>query len=234
MIGAAAELDLWTLLAYGPLSAEELTAKLDSDLRATAMLLDAVAALGLLEKRDGRYSLPPELRDWLVEDGADTILPMLRHATSILRGWAQLAWTVKGGIPMPRPSSIRGPRADVDSFIAAMHSVSGPMADELVAKLGPPRFERLLDVGGASGTWTIALLRAAPGATAAIFDVPQAIAQAERRLAAEGLAERVTLVPGDFYCDELPGGTDFAWVSAICHQHSRQKNRELFAKAFRA
>lgn len=233
-IGAAAELDVWSLLADGPLSVEEVAGRLGSDLRATAMLLDAVAALRLLEKRDGRYAVPPELRDWLVEGGADTVLPMLQHAANILRGWSLLAWTVKGGIPMPRPASIRGPRADIDSFIAAMHSVSGPLADELVRKLGPPKFKRLLDVGGASGTWTIALLRAAPDATAALFDLPEAIEQAGRRLAAAGVSDRVTLVPGDFYRDELPRGADFAWVSAICHQHSRRENRELFAKVFRA
>ena len=44
----------------------------------------------------------------------------------------------------------------------------------------------------------------------------------------------MSLAAGDFYVDELPQGADFAWVSAICHQHSRQHNRELFAKVFRA
>ena len=44
----------------------------------------------------------------------------------------------------------------------------------------------------------------------------------------------MTLVAGDFYLDQLPAGADFAWVSAICHQHSRRHNRELFTKVFRA
>lgn len=234
VIGAAAELDAWTALADGPLSAEQFAERLDCDTRATAMLLDAVAAIGLLEKDAGRYGVPAELRDCLVEGGRDTILPMLRHAANIMRGWSQLAWTVKGGIPMPRPSSIRGPRADIDSFIAAMHTVSGPVADEVVRRLDPPKFNLLLDVGGASGTWTLALLRAMPDAAAVIFDLPEAIAQAEQRLADSEFAERVTLVAGDFYRGELPEGADFALVSAICHQHSRQKNRELFAKVFRS
>ena len=34
--------------------------------------------------------------------------------------------------------------------------------------------------------------------------------------------------------DRLPGGADFAWVSAICHQHSRRHNRGLFVKVWRA
>jgi ubiquinone/menaquinone biosynthesis C-methylase UbiE len=234
VLGAAAELDVWSILAERPLTAEELTERLDADLRAVQTLLDAVAALGLLEKRDGRYGVPPELSDWLTETGRDTILPMLRHAIGICRGWSQLAWTVKAGIPAPRPASIRGPAADRASFIAAMHSVSSPMADDLVAQLKPLKFRHLLDVGGASGTWTLALLRAVPTATATIFDLPDAIEQARRRLADTEFLSRVTLVPGDFYTDELSGGADFAWLSAICHQHSRRHNRELFAKVFRA
>jgi len=234
VLGAAAELDVWTALGDRSLTAEELTEKLGANLRATAMLLDAAAALQLLDKRDGRYSVPPELRDWLVEGGRDTVLPMLRHATGILRGWSQLAWTVKGGIPAPRPASIRGPAADRAAFIAAMHTVSGPMADDLVAQLGPPKFRRLLDVGGASGTWTVAFLRAVPAATATIFDLPDAIEQARARLAGTEFESRVTLAAGDFYVDDLPAGADFAWVSAICHQHSRRHNRELFAKVYQA
>ena len=212
------------------LTAEQMAAKLGCDPRATAMLLDAVAALGLLEKHDGRYSVAADLRGWLVEGSAESVLPMLQHLMSVLRGWSQLAWVAKAGIPAPCQSSIRGPVADRASFIAAMHAVSGPMADELVQRLGPPKFRRLLDVGGASGTWTLAFLRAVPDATATIFDLPDAIEQARGRIAATQFAGRVKLTAGDFYVDDLPDGADFAWVSAICHQHSRRHNRELFAK----
>ncbi len=115
-----------------------------------------------------------------------------------------------------------------------MHSISGPVADELVTKLGPLSFRHLLDVGGASGTWTLAFLRAWPGTTATIFDLPDAIQQARQRLAGSEFAGRVSLVAGDFYRDELPQGADFAWVSAIVHQHARQHNRELYGKVYRA
>jgi hypothetical protein len=234
VIGAAAELDLWTVLGGQSLTAEQMAENLRCDPRATAMLLDAVAAIGLLEKRDGLYSVSPKLRGWLVEGSPETLLPMLQHSMCILRGWSQLAWVTKAGMPPPRQPSIRGPAADRASFIAAMHAVSGPMADDLVRRLGPPKFRHLLDVGGASGTWTLAFLRAVPAATATIFDLPDAIEQARGRLAGSEFAGRVTLAAGDFYADNLPTGTDFAWVSAICHQHSRRHNRELFVKVQKA
>jgi SAM-dependent methyltransferase len=234
VVGAAAELDIWTALGNQSLTAAQLADQLGCDLRAVSMLLDAVAALDLLEKRQEQYSVPPELRSWLIENGPESVLPMLRHFANLVRGWSQLAWTVKAGTPAPRQVSIRGAADDRASFIAAMHSISGPMADELVARLGPLKLRHLLDVGGASGTWTLAFLRAVPGATATIFDLPDAIQQAKQRLAGTEFDPRVTLAAGDFYLNQLPGGADFAWVSAICHQHSRRHNRDLFAKVYKA
>lgn len=234
VLGAAAELDVFTKIGGRSVSAEGLAEELHADLRALTILLDALAALGLLEKSAGRYTVPAELRPLLTAGTPETLLPMVLHNMNVLRGWAQLAWVVKAGIPAPRTASIRGPQADRDAFVAAMHSISGPIADQVVARLQPVRFTHLLDVGGASGTWTLALLRAVPGATATLFDLPDAIAQARQRLAQSELADRVTLVAGDFFVDELPTGADFAWVSAIIHQHGRPENRELFAKVFRA
>jgi SAM-dependent methyltransferase len=234
VLGAAAELDIFSILATRQLSAADLAKRLGTDLRATKMLLDALAALGLLQKHEAVYAVPADLRPLLGDGTPQTVLPMVLHNMNIMRSWAQLARVVKSGQPAPRQASIRGAEADRAAFIAAMHSISGPMADDLVAHLGPPRFEHLLDVGGASGTWTLAFLRAMPGATATIFDLPDAIQQARQRLARSEFAPRVKFVPGDFYSDELPRGADLAWVSAIAHQHSREHNQELYAKVHTA
>ena len=234
IIGAAAELDLWTVIGDRALSVEEIATALDADRRGTRILLDAVAALGLLDKEDERYRVAPELRPVLSADSPQSILPMLHHQMNLVRSWSQLARIVKEGVVPPCEASIRGAEADRASFIAAMHVVSGPIAPQVVAKMQPLEFRHLLDVGGASGTWTIAFLEAVKDARATIFDLPDGIEQARARFAAGPLADRVDFAAGDFYQDELPSGADFAWVSAIIHQHAREDSRELFAKTYRA
>lgn len=234
VLGAAAELDLFSLLAAEPSTAAGVAERIGGDRRCTEVLLDALVALCLLDKTGGVYSLPVPLQPLLTEGGEETALPMILHRMNILRGWAQLAWTAKRGGPCPRPASVRGPEADRAAFVAAMHSASGPIADAVISRWGPPPFRHLLDVGGASGTWTLALLRAMPQAKATLFDLADAVEQARQRVAASDMGERIELVAGDFYQDELPGGVDLVWISAIVHQHSRRHNRELFAKAFRA
>jgi predicted O-methyltransferase YrrM len=157
-------------------------------------------------------------------------LAMAQHQANCLRNWAQLAAVVKHGRPAPRVPSIRGGEADYAAFIEAMDNVAGTTAPGLVAALQPLNFTHLLDVGGASGTYTIAFLRAHPAARATLFDLPQVMSQARQRLQSAGLLPRVTLVPGDYNVDPLPAGADLAWVSAIVHQNSRPQNQSLFRR----
>jgi predicted O-methyltransferase YrrM len=159
---------------------------------------------------------------------------MVRHLSNCLSRWAQLATVTQNGGPAERSPSIRGEEADLAAFIGGMHNLSAPFADEVVGRLKPFEFSHLLDIGGASGTWTMAFLKAAPEAKATLFDLPPVISMAEKRLGEAGFAEKVTLVAGDYNVHELPKGADLAWLSAICHQNSREQNRELFAKTHRA
>jgi SAM-dependent methyltransferase len=234
VITAGADLDLFTVLAPAPLTADELAARTASDPRALLVLLDALTALELLTTRGGRYEVPAQVAQLLTADSPVNVLAGIRHQANCLRRWDQLARVVQTGRPARREPSVRGEAGDCESFIGAMNSFSGPMLVPTVERLSPLRFQRLLDIGGASGTWTIAFLRAVPEATAVLFDQPQVLPLARDRLARAGLADRVSLVAGDFDKDELPGGADFAWLSAIVHQNSRAQNRVLYRKIFSA
>ena len=228
VITAAADLDLFTALGDKPTTAGRLAQRIEADPRATAVLLDALAALELLVKRGELYEVPADIGELLSGDSPTNVLAGVRHQGNCLRRWDQLARVVQTGQPARREPSIRGEAGDCESFISAMDSFSGPMVSQIVERLSPLRFQRLLDIGGASGTWTIAFLRAVPEATAVLFDLPQVIPLARERLARAGLADRVSLVAGNFDTDELPGGADFAWLSAIAHQNSRTQNRFLY------
>lgn len=234
VITAAADLDLFTALGKKPATAGQLAQRIAADPRATAVLLDALAALGLLSKKGDRYEVPAGVAELMMEDSPANVLAAVRHQGNCLRRWDQLARVVQTGEPARREPSIRGEAGDCESFIGAMNSFSGPMAAQIVERLTPLRFQRLLDIGGASGTWTIAFLRAVPEATAVLFDLPQVIPLARARLVRAGLGDRVSLVAGDFYTDDLPGGVDFAWLSAIAHQNSRGQNRVLYRKIWSA
>jgi hypothetical protein len=226
---AAAEIDLFNALSDSPLSAAQISSKLGTDPRGTTILLDALAALEVISKRSTHYSAGPAIRRLLTEKGQGSVLAMVQHQANCLRRWGQLARVVKTGKPAERAPSIRGEAGDQASFITAMDNISGPLAPVVVSQIGLLEFEHLLDVGGASGTWTIAFLQAHPDATATIFDLPDVLPMAQDRITNAGLADRVQFAAGDFLADPLPKGVDLAWLSAIVHQNSREQNRRLFA-----
>jgi precorrin-6B methylase 2 len=230
---AAAELDVFTILDAAPVAGEELARRLSADARASVVLLDALASMDLLEKRDGGYSVPADLVPILTEAGESSILGTLRHQGNCMRCWGQLAKVVLTGRPC-REESVRGSAADIESFIRAMNEISGRIAAALVKSIGPLQFTHLLDIGGASGTWTILFLQLYPGAKATIFDLPEVISMAAGVAAAPGMAGRIRLAAGDYNTDEFPPGADLAWVSAIVHQNSRDQNRGLFRKVIAA
>jgi precorrin-6B methylase 2 len=234
VLTAAADLDVFSRLYEKPMTAHTLATGLNIDLRAITILLDALVAMELLIKRDNLYGVPDEIVDLLVETSPKNILPMVRHLGNCLRRWAQLSEVVQTGNPAERKPSIRGRAADQAAFIGAMQNISEPVADMVIKRLKPLKFDHLLDVGGASGAWTIALLRAVSQAKATLFDLPPVIPMAKKNIAEDGLHDRVTFVEGDFYIDDLPGGADLAWLGAICHQNSREQNRILFTKVHQA
>ena len=234
VLTAAADLDVFSPLYEKPMTAEVLASELGTNPRATTILLDALVALELLTKQDSYYSVPEDVAELLTEKSANNILPMVRHMSNCLRRWAELSEVTQSGKSAECGPSFRGRAANQADFIGAMHNISLPIADEVVKRLLPLKFDHLLDIGGASGTWTIAFLRVVPEARATLFDLPPVISMAEQRFAEAGLGDRVALVGGDFYTDDLPDGADLAWLGAICHQNSREQNRAIFTKVHKA
>ncbi len=231
---AAAELDVFARLQEAPQTVEALGHALQSDPRATRVLLDALVSLQVIDKKGDRYSIPASVADLLTEKGSHSALAMAQHQANCLRRWAQLAQVVKTGKPATRTPSIRGEAGDIASFIGAMQDVSAPLAHQVIQPLAKFAFTHLLDIGGASGTWTLAFLRTRSRLTATLFDLPEVIPMARERLSQEGYLDRARLVPGNFYSDPLPSGADAAWISAIAHQNSRAQNRQLFKKTYQA
>ncbi len=247
VLAALAELDLGTLLLThdNSLAAAELARLAQADTRAITVLMDALVALGYCVKSgtdsESRYGVAAAYRELLDNRHPASYIPMMRHRACIMRNWARLAWTVRSGLPQESLPSLLGREQDRVSFIMGMNSVALRLAPRTVRALEDagvfatlPPAPRLLDVGGASGTYTVALLEHLPKATACLFDLPTGIRQAEKRFADSPLAGRVRLVSGDFTRDALPGPCDFAWVSAIIHQMDRAEARALYAKVWDA
>lgn len=231
---SGAEMNLFTVLTAVPLSAGEVAKRIGADLRALILLLDALVALGFLVKRGETYQCVPSASSFLSADAPDSVLPVVLHMANLWLRWSNLTGIVRGThVPDKEPVSSQDADA-LRAFIGTMDVIAGDLAPRMVAAVHPGSSRALLDVGGASGTYTLAFLQAIPEMKATLFDKPEVIEIARQCLGKAGILNRVTLIPGDFYQDELPHGHDLAFVSAIIHQNSPEQNLELFMKVFRS
>ncbi len=230
----AAELDIFSLLLDEPKSSEQLAIDLSSDPRATEMLLNALAALELLVKKDGAFRIRPGLEKALSSSSPETVIPLILHMGQLWEPWGELTDVVRKGKEEKKQDVMERDEKGIRAFIGAMHTIGRGMAADVVARLDLSDRQNLIDVGGGSGVYTIAMLHQAPDMHATIFDRPPVIEIAKEKIAKEGLAGRVALAPGDFYKDALPGGHDIALLSAIIHQNSPAQNVELYKNVFNA
>ncbi len=234
ILQSAAELNLFSILSDNARSAGEIAETISGDARALAVLLDALAAMGLLKKDGQAYVCDASVAPLLSDTSPQTVLPMVLHMASLWRRWSRLTDIAKG-VDEARDEFEFARNADeLRAFIGAMHSIGAPMAKQIVEAVNPVSARALLDVGGGSGTYTIAFLRAVPEMKATLFDLPEVIEMARARLQDEGLLDRVTLAGGSFYLQEIPSGHDLALISAIIHSNSPEENLELYRKVFRA
>ncbi|MBD3174273.1 MAG: methyltransferase domain-containing protein [Armatimonadia bacterium] len=230
----AAELDLFTILDDQPSSASRVADLLSGDLRALRMILDALVAMKLLAKSDGTYSCAEGIGPLLSAKSEESVLPMVLHMAGLYQSWGRLTQQAIGS-PAEHESPVGlDDYGRLKAFIGAMHVVSHDRAKLTAQEVDPRSEERLLDVGGASGTFVMAFIEQAPGMKATIFDRPAVVEMARERLGKAGLLGQVELVAGDYNIDELPQGHDLALLSAIIHQNSPEQNQDLYYKVFRA
>jgi ubiquinone/menaquinone biosynthesis C-methylase UbiE len=230
----AAEIDVFSLLLDTPKTSAQVSRELSSDRRATETLLNALVALGLLVKTEGSFRVKPGFERVLSSAASETVLPVIQHMAQLWDSWGRLTEIVRKGKVRRSIEALERDEAGVRAFIGAMHTIGLGLARGVVARLDLSGHRSMIDVGGGSGIYTIAVLQAAPEMSATLFDRPLVTEIARRKLAEEGLTGRVTLVNGDFYVDALPHGHDLALLSAIIHQNDSEQNVELYRKVFDA
>ncbi len=233
VILTGAELDIFTRLDLTSDTLSGLTKKTGFNRRALERLLDALAALGFLEKEKGVYSLT-EKGAVLSSRHVDSVLPMVLHMNSLWDTWGDLSRIVRKGTRGRRKHKDRRDPGTLAAFIGAMDVVGRDLSVELIESYDPGNCRKLLDVGGASGTYTIAFLRKHPMFKATIFDRDSVIPMARARIQKEGLTGRVDFAAGDFYRDDLPQSHDLVLLSAIIHQNDSGENIDLYRKSFNA
>ena len=228
------KLAVFSALADGANDHEAVAQRSGLDPRATAMLLDALAAIGLLEKSADRYVLTPFAADYLVRSAPGYLGHIIMHHHHLMESWAKLPEAVRSGAPV-RGSVSHGAGEEVrESFLMGMFNLASQLAPQIAARLDLSGRRRLIDIGGGPGTYAVHFCLKNPELAATIYDLPTSREFAEKVVTRFGLTERVTFHSGDFDTDAVPAGFDVAWLSHILHGEGEEGCRTILSKGVAA
>jgi len=231
---AGVKLDIFTLLDGAARTAAEVAKLGGCDQRGTAMLLDALTSLSLLEKHDDTYVSTPFAASALSKSSPGYMGHILMHHHHLMHGWSRLHEAVQNGGPV-RERVAHGDDAVVrESFLMGMFNLASLLAPRIAQSVDLSGRRRLLDLGGGPGTYAIHFCLANPEIVAVIYDLPTTRLFAEKTVARFELSSRISFTPGDFHADAIPAGFDVAWLSHILHADSPVACATLLRKAVAA
>lgn len=206
-------------------SALEVAKKLKTDLRATGILLDALAGIGLVIKsKDGRYRNASLSNRYLLKGTHHFQGDIIRHAANMWQNFSVLDEILKTG----RPARLS---FDHEAFILGMHNLTVLRTENLIKVLGLKGVDTMLDLGGGPGTNAIAMAK--KGVKATIFDLPATINIAKKVARREGV-KNINFISGDFHMDSIGLEYDLILVSQILHSFSAEEDMALLRKCMAA
>ncbi len=236
-IQVALKLGLFEALARRTLDADELAAAIGCNPRATALLANAMAALGLLAKHTGAFSLTPVSRRFLLTASPEYLGGMILFDEAIFPLWTRLEDSVRTGRPARPPDMFQGRPDQTSLFIRAMDTLVRARGDAVWAadNLEFSGIRAIADIGGGPGTYLLEFLRRHPGLRGAILDLPATLAVAREILNERdpAIAARIELIEYDYRSQELPAGFDAIFLSNIIHSEDEPTNRALIQRFYR-
>ncbi|MBI5025943.1 MAG: methyltransferase domain-containing protein [Nitrospirae bacterium] len=216
-----------------PQSVRTISKKLNTDLRATEILLDALAGLDLLKKKKDRYLNSPIASKFLVTGSPYYQGDIIRHADNLWKNWSCLDEVVKTGKPNRQAHN-------QDAFIRGMHNLASLKAKKVINAIGLKGVKTALDLGGGPGTYTMEMAK--KGISVTLFDRPETIEIARKvvnnaprpPLKLRGGEGGVKFIQGDFLCDDFGKGYDLIFISQVLHAYSEDDNIRILKESRRA
>jgi O-methyltransferase/methyltransferase family protein len=239
---SAVEMGVFTELAQHPEDLNTLQGRLGLHPRGARDFLDTLVALGLLDRRDGKYSNTPVTDLFLDRRKPSYIGGILEMANLRLYGfWGHLTEALRTGEPqnevrgggVPVFEALYADPARLRQFLAAMSGISRGAALAIAAKFPWENYRTFVDVGTAQGDTAVQIAFAHPHLKGTGFDLAQVGPIFEEYVEEQGLAARLSFAAGSFFEEPFPHA-DVVIMGHILHDWDLETKRMLIVKAYGA
>jgi hypothetical protein len=243
LTAAVCDFDLFGRLAERPKSFDELRADIGLAERPANVLFTVLRAMELLTLVDGNLGLTAVAREHLLSDSEFSVNGYIALAAES-PGVRAMAERLKTNAPAKQRQDDAGAayifREGIDSAMDEAESArrltlalagrAKNVAPHLAANVPLHDAKRLLDVGGGSGIYTIALLQRNPRLRAIVWDRAEVLKVAEEFGQEYSVADRLELMPGDMFADRVPADCDVVLLSNILHDWDVSECRALLKR----
>ena len=237
-IQTALKLGIFEALDSKPLNWQALAGAIHCDGRATMLLANALAGVGLLSKNAAEYGLSDGARKFLLAGSPEYLGGMILFDEALWSTWGKLDQSIRSGQPARAPDMYQSTPDETERFIRAMDSLVRARGDAIwtAQELDLSWARTVADLGGGPGTYLAEFLSRWPQIKGVLFDLPPTLQVARRILSERGgeWQERLVLNDFDYKRDEIPGPLDVIFMSNIIHSEDEGENLLLIAKCFRA
>jgi len=237
-LAVADELGLFSYLNEQPATPVQVADRLALGARATEALLGVIQSLGFIARQDGKFRNTPVARNYLLPDS-----PF--YWGGLIRLFRDIPFTCQSLLDALRKDKAVGYEGEdvwevhevdpqrAELFTAAMHSHSFAAATGVALHGDFSGVTRVLDVGGGSACYPIALANRYPQMRFTIMELPAVCALAQRYVSEFGLSDRIDTVSVNMFEDHWPTGYDAVFFSNIFHDWSLKRCQHLASQSFR-
>ncbi|MBI3329104.1 MAG: methyltransferase domain-containing protein [Nitrospinae bacterium] len=237
ILTTACQLDVFTHLAGGPLSAEALAHACGVPVRGLRRLLNACVVLELLEKEGETYRNTPIADTFLVKGTPGSMGNFIARAAENYKAWGQLGRAIREDRPIdPHSADMLDtlPPDRVRHYVESLYDTGRQAAMAIADAVDLTHARRMLDVAGGSGIYSITFAQRQPALRAVVFDLPPILAFTQEIIARHGMAGQLSVHPGNYHHDELGSGYDVVLLSNVLQTQGVQTGQMLLRKAFNA
>jgi predicted O-methyltransferase YrrM len=239
-ITAVSHFDFFSRLNKAPSGIDAICSDLNIQPRPADVMLTLFKAYGFITEKDGIFSLTDIARDYLIKQSDFDLSsyvsslknrPICDDMKKVLETGKPANWAAaKDGKDW---ATAMEDAAFAESFTAGMNSRGAYLANGLLKAFNLKKYQTWLDIGGASGIYTIAMCQKYPQLKAAVFEKPPVDKVAAYSIKKFGLSGRISVVAGDMFKDELPRGYDVHFISHVLHDWDLPAVKTVLKNSYR-
>jgi SAM-dependent methyltransferase len=231
---AGTQLDLFTSLKDGPLSAVQIAESIDVETSKLRPLLYALAVAGLLTVEDGLFANTAEADTYLVRGRPGYQGHRTKYWSAAWNAALLIAESIRTGQPQAAHDYATMPEDELEEFLHGLHPWSFEAGTWLAQNYDFSACQAVLDAGGGSGALSIALTEAVPHLRAMVVDLPSVVPITRRFVERADATQRVQAKAVDLVREPLTDSFDAAVLRAFVQVMSLEEGHQALLNINRA